>query len=126
MFAHVPHKARFACTGLIVMSAITLTVTILCAIILYGTDSVSPPNPTGQAIVIGLGCYLLLLATGGITAAVLLSKRMPAGRVVAWVVTPFFLINNVIFLVIAIFVIRSLVSDDMRMYLGKEQGDADH
>jgi len=124
MFSQVPGKARFACTGLVVMSSILLALVAIMGVFLVSTSN--SPDLVGIVIITALGAYFVLLALGGILAAVLLSKRKPAGRILAWIVVPFFLVNNMLFLIVAVFVIQSLVSTDMRDYLSqRDNSDGD-
>lgn len=112
----MPAKARPAATGLLAMSIISLLIPIAVLVILLQSGP-RPADPTGRIVAVCLSFYFVLLAAAGITAALLLGKRQPAGRVVAWCVVPFFLVNNLIFIVISVFVIVGLQSSSMRRYL---------
>src|SRR5262249_18488911 len=119
LFAAVPKKARFACDGLFLMSAIyAVLVGVFLYMVLGSTD---PSDPRGTVFLsIGIG-YLSLLTVGGSCAAALLPNRNPLGRPIAWVVAILFLLGNPIFFVISVFVMQSLSSADMKRFLEEEE-----
>jgi hypothetical protein len=92
LFASVPREARFACTGLLVLGTITLFLLGLGALFLIAAGP--PSNPEGALVLGLLLVYFFLLGAGGLCAAVLIARKQPLGKWLAWCVASLYLINK--------------------------------
>lgn len=109
LFHSVPGKARSAFVGLLLLGMLWLAFGGVCLWMLMqdGADGFREY----------LTIYLLALGSGAIAAMSLLIWRKRLGRVVAWLILPFFLVFFPIGTIGGIIVIFGLHSDDMREYL---------